>query len=139
MCDRNDLDLIEKKEVTYDFSVCEELEFELFELSKEENQVIVHVKVNATIDEDAARIWKTTFLVDAYSGVKYPLVYSDGISIAPEWTPIPSDKPLYFTLIFKGLPKKCLFFHLVEIIPEPGGFEFKNIQRNISDVYAIEF
>ena len=130
--------VIEKEEVNYDFDICEELQFELFELTQEESQVIVHFKIHSSDEEDAARIWKTTFLIDASTGVRYPMVRSEGISIAPDWTRIPVNKPLNFTLFFKGLPKKCNVFHLVEMIPEPGGFEFTNIKRNSSDIYLVE-
>ncbi|WLD24801.1 hypothetical protein NU10_05330 [Flavobacterium dauae] len=50
---------------------------------------------------------------------------------------IPFNKPLEFTLIFKGLSKSCESFDLVEIIPEEGGFEVLNINRNSSDVYYV--
>ena len=130
--------IVEKEKVVYDFDVCEELRYEIYELTQEESQVIVHFKVFSSEEEDAARIWKSTFIIDAATGVKYPMVHSEGISIAPEWTPIPRNKPLQFMLIFKGLPKKCNLFHLVEMIPEPGGFELSNIQRNSSDIYQVE-
>ena len=135
---RNGNHVIEKERVEYDFDICEELAFEVFELTQEESQVIVHFKVSSTEEDDAARIWKTTYLIDSATGVKYPLIHAEGISIAPNWTMIPKDKPLCFTLIFKGLPKKCKLFHLVEMIPEPGGFEFRNIARNSSDIYSVE-
>ena len=135
---RNGNRVIEKEELDYDFDICEELQFELFELTQEESQVIVHFKIHSTEEEDAARIWKTTFLIDASAGVRYPMVHVEGISIAPDWTVIPKNKPLNFTLFFKGLPKKCTVFHLVEMIPEPGGFEFVNINRNTSDIYTVE-
>ena len=63
--------------------------------------------------------------------------FADGISFAPHWTVIPFNRPLEFTLIFKGLPKQCTSFDLVELIPEEGGFEVRNIKRNNSDVYHV--
>lgn len=45
----------------YHFEVCEELQFELQERLSEERQVVVHFSVLATDEEDAARIWKSTF------------------------------------------------------------------------------
>nr|WP_297310083.1 hypothetical protein [uncultured Flavobacterium sp.] len=137
MEERNGNHVIEKERVEYDFDICEELAFEVFELTQEESQVIVHFKVKSAEDDDAARIWKTTYLIDAATGVRYPLVHAEGISYAPDWTMIPKNKPLQFTLIFKGLPKKCKLFHLIEMIPEPGGFEFRNIPRNSSDIYLV--
>lgn len=130
--------MIVEKKITYDFDVCEELKFEIYELTQEESQVIVHFKVSSNDFEDAVRIWKTTYLIDVHSGVKYPLLFSEGVALAPQWTVIPQGKSVRFTLFFKGLPKKCTLFHLVEEIPEAGGFEFHNIKRNTSDIYKIE-
>ena len=40
---------------------------------------------------------------------------------------------------FSGLPRSCTSFDLIERIPEPGGFEVRNIGRNKTDVYEVEF
>jgi len=132
------MDTLVKETVQYDFDICEELQFELQDMVSEERQVVVHFSVLATIEEDAARIWKSTFLIDSVTGVRYPMLFVEGITIAPEWTVIPKNKPLNFTLIFKGLPERCKKFDLLEMIPEPGGFELRNIPRNTSDVYYVE-
>lgn len=117
--------------------ICSELKNELLHLQNEEQQVIVHCSIYAVDLGDAARIWRSTYLVDRNSGKKYKLLFAEGISFAPAWTLIPFNKPLEFTLIFKGLPKSCKVFDLVEIIPEEGGFEVVNITRNTTDVYFV--
>lgn len=117
--------------------ICKELKNEVLLLNNEEQQVIIHCTIFAQDLGDAARIWKSTYLIDRHSGKKHKMLFADGISFAPQWTLIPFNKPLNFTLIFKGLPKACKMFDLVEIIPEEGGFEIRNIQRNGTDVYHV--
>lgn len=106
-------------------------------LKNEEQQVIIHCSIYAMDLGDAARIWKSTYLIDRITGKTYKLLFADGINFAPQWTLIPFNKPLEFTLIFKGLPKDCKSFDLVEIIPEEGGFEVLNVTRNSTDVYYV--
>ncbi|WP_235831872.1 hypothetical protein [Paenimyroides viscosum] len=117
--------------------ICKELRNEILLARNEEQQVIVHCSIYAMDFGDAARIWKSTYLINKQSGKKYKLLFAEGISFAPQWTLIPFKKPLEFTLIFKGLPKSCTSFDLVEIIPEEGGFEVLNVPRNASDVYYV--
>ncbi len=117
--------------------ICSKLRNELLLLRNEEQQVIIHCSIYAMDYGDAARIWKSTYLIDKKTGKKYKLLFADGISFAPQWTLIPFNKPLEFTLIFKGLPKSCTTFDLVEIIPEDGGFEVLNVNRNAADVYYV--
>ena len=117
--------------------ICSELKSELLLLRNEEQQVIIHCSIYAMDFGDAARIWKSTYLIDKETGKTYNLLFADGISFAPQWTLIPFNKPLEFTLIFKGLPKSCKLFDLVEIIPEDGGFEVLNVNRNSTDVYYV--
>lgn len=117
--------------------ICSELKNELLLLRNEEQQVIIHCSIYAMDAGDAARIWKSTYLIDKETGKTYKLLFADGISFAPQWTLIPFNKPLEFTLIFKGLPKSCKLFDLVEIIPEEGGFEVLNVNRNSTDVYYV--
>src|SRR5690606_1052839 len=113
------------------------LKRELLEKNEEEKQVIVHFTLYGGNSGEAARIWKSTYLIDVDTQVRYPLLWAEGISFAPKWTMISPTQPLEFTLIFKGLPKRCKTFDLLEIIPEEGGFELRNIRRNNSDVYYI--
>lgn len=117
--------------------ICKKLKNELLLLQAEEQQVIIHCAIYAQDFGDAARIWKSTYLINQATGTKYQMNFADGISFAPHWTVIPFNRPLEFTLIFKGLPKQCTSFDLVELIPEEGGFEVRNIKRNNSDVYHV--
>ena len=104
-----------------------------------ESQVIVHGSIEAFLFEDGARIWKTTYLVDKTSPHRSNLLMAENIRYYPEWSRIVPGETLNFTLIFEGLPKSCTSFDLVEQIPEPGGFIVKNIARNKSDVYFLDF
>lgn len=101
----------------------------------EEKQVIVHCSIPCERGM-GMRIWKTTYLVTE-EGIEIPLLFWEGISLAPEWTLVIHDGFFRFKLIFKGLPKSCKIFSLLEKIPEPGGFEVKNIKRNRTDVYFV--
>ena len=101
----------------------------------EEKQVIVHCSIPCEFGM-GVRIWKTTFLVTE-DGTKVPLIFWEGISLAPEWTPVFHKGMFHFTLIFAGLPSGCKVFSMKEIIPEPGGFEVHDIRRNKTDVYYV--
>lgn len=101
----------------------------------EEKQVIVHCSIPCEVGM-GVRIWKTTYLVTE-DGVKIPLLFWDGITLAPMWTPVFKKGNYKFTLIFAGLPADCKVFSMVEQIPEPGGFEVRNIRRNKADVYNV--
>lgn len=111
----------------------------LFTETQEESQVIVHCHMDCTEFADAARIWPSTFIIDNATGIRYPLVHVENITMYPNWTHIPEGSFLNFTLIFKGLPKSCTSFDLIEVIPQPGAFECKKIPRNKDDVYFILF
>ncbi|WP_372472562.1 hypothetical protein AB4865_07010 [Capnocytophaga sp. ARDL2] len=117
--------------------IASELKREIKNRLEEEKQVIVHFSLWSDAEGDMARIWKSTFLIDCATGIKYPLLIAYGISYAPDWTVIPPTRPLDFTLIFQGLPKSCILFDLVEEIPEDGGFEVRNIHRNQEDIYFV--
>ena len=101
-------------------------------LVAEERQTIVHCTVDETY---AYRIWPSTFLIEKANGRKSKLITAFNISFAPQWT-LNSGKG--FTLIFEGLSNECAVFDMVEIIPEEGGFEVRDIVRNNSDVYQVE-
>jgi hypothetical protein len=103
----------------------------------EDSYVYIHCYYDAPDHDALIRIWKTTFLVDAISSARSPLLHAENISVAPQWTAIPDGAPFSFLLIFAGLPKSCRKFDLHEQIPQPGGFLVKNIQRNETDVYHI--
>lgn len=97
-----------------------------------ERQTIVHCTCGDTY---AYRIWPSTFLIEHGTGKRAKLLTAFNISFAPTWT---YNDGKGFTLIFEGLSKECALFDLVEVIPQEGGFEYKNIVRNNSDVYTIE-
>jgi hypothetical protein len=100
-------------------------------LQSEERQTIVHCTCS---EEFAYRIWPSTFLIEHGSGKRAKLITAFNISFAPQWT---MNDGKGFTLIFEGLSKDCNVFDLKEIIPQDGGFEVLNIQRNKMDVYTV--
>jgi hypothetical protein len=99
--------------------------------------VYVHCYFRNKWENMLIRIWKTTFLIDEFSGTRSSLLHAENISMAPRWTQIPDGLEYSFLLIFSGLPKTCKQFDLVEEISEPGGFFVRNISRNETDVYHI--
>jgi hypothetical protein len=102
-------------------------------LESEERQTIVHCSCGEVY---AYRIWPTTYLIEHGSDKRVPLLTAFNISFAPQWT---YNDGKGFTLIFGGLSKDCSSFDLREIIPQEGGFEVLNIQRNSNDVYHVKF
>ena len=104
-----------------------------------EQQVIVHGQYRAGEFGDGIRIWKSTFLCDQHSTHKSRLIYTEGVSSYPVWTLLAPGEKINFMLVFSGLPKGCRQFDLREIIPQPDGFEIKNIRRNTTDVYHVNF
>jgi hypothetical protein len=103
----------------------------------EEGCVYVHCRCANHGDDVLVRIWKTTFLIDHHSSAKPQLLHAENITIAPQWLLVPKGATHNFLLIFGALPKTCTQFDLIEEIPQPGGFEIKNISRNERDVYHI--
>ncbi|MBT1703343.1 hypothetical protein [Chryseosolibacter indicus] len=103
----------------------------------EDSFVYVHCHFQNTAHDMLIRIWRSTYLVDKGSGSRSKLIHAENISFAPVWTKIPDGVNYSFLLIFEGLPKSCKQFDLVEEIPQPGGFEVRNISRNEKDVYHI--
>jgi hypothetical protein len=114
-----------------------ELIEELMSQSREEAMVIVHCSFNA-IEETGIRIWSSTFLIDQESGTRSRLLHALDITMAPMWMLVPEGTTARFTLLFSALPKACTSFTLFEDIPQPGGFEIRNIKRNRSDVYNVK-
>jgi len=103
----------------------------------EKGYVYVHVTSPRSQGNLMLRIWPTTYLVDAHSAHESKLVHAENIARAPEWTLAPAGSAHPFLLIFEGLPKHCTLFHLIERIPQPGGFEVNSIVRNQTDVYHV--
>lgn len=104
----------------------------------EETQVVIHCSYTATLLGDRIRIWKSTFLFPRNSMKKCKLVHYEKITLYPTWKQVNQWETVTFSLVFNGLPNGCGIFDLIEQIPEPGGFEIRNIQRNNTDVYFIE-
>ncbi len=107
-------------------------------ITLEESQVIVHCSYTSEGFMDLIRIWPTTYLIDQGSDHKSELVHVENVSLAPIWTRLEYRETRVFTLIFSGLPKTCTVFDFIESVPEPNGFEIRNIQRNDADVYFVE-
>ncbi|MBN9336839.1 MAG: hypothetical protein J0I88_03195 [Chryseobacterium sp.] len=105
----------------------------------EEKQVILHCCYKSDMFlEEKIRIWSSTYLVDRHSEHISKLIHFENISLFPDWTDVPYGKEYWFTLIFSGLPKDCLVFDFIELIPQNGGFFQEGIVRNSSDVYKIK-
>jgi hypothetical protein len=104
-----------------------------------EKQVTVHGLINnLTTQELLVRVWPTIYLIPKDKVQKCKLLHHFNIAMHPEWQYIKRSNSLQFTLIFEGLPKGCDQFDLVEIIPEDGAFEVRNISRNKQDVYFVK-
>jgi hypothetical protein len=104
---------------------------------EEESQVIVHLTFVADGDM-LIRIWPSTYLYPHHSNHVSELVHTENITLYPEWTSVRPGATHTFTLVFQGLPHGCKHFDLIELITESGGFEFKNIARNNTDVYHLK-
>ena len=117
------------------------IDFEVKEKIKEdmalEGQVTIHIDFTAKIEGSLLRIWKSTFLFSKNSAHKSKLLQHFNISLYPQWMLVNLGETIRFTLIFSALPKSCTHFDLKEQIPQSGGFAFKNIARNSSDVYHL--
>ena len=111
-----------------------ESKLETLTVTSEERQITCHCFYPFTT---FVRVWKSTFLVCKQTGTKVPVTHALNVPWYPNYILIPAKER--FTLIFGSLPKECTSFDLVEQIPEPGGFESLNIQRNHTDVYTINF
>ena len=104
----------------------------------EDAHVYIHCRFNSGNMEMMVRIWSTTILIDHASSATSGLLHAENISMAPQWTRVPSHTHYSFLLIFAGLPKSCTRFDFKEDIPQPGGFYVAGIPRNETDVYHIE-
>jgi hypothetical protein len=124
---------IEKISPKIDIKIKELLQTQI----EEESQVIVHITFAAK-DEMLIRIWPTTYLYPAHSNHISDLLFTENITLYPYWMQVSAGKKHTFTLIFQGLPKGCKHFDLIELITQSGGFEFRNIERNKTDVYHLQ-
>lgn len=120
-----------------DLKLDEDLKEEILSEMIEEGMVIVHCAYTPK-EDGLVRIWVTTFLIDKATGERSRLVHAENITFAPYWTIVPQGSTHRFTLIFAPLPKECMFFDLLEDIPQSGGFFIQNIKRNKQDVYHVK-
>ncbi len=104
----------------------------------EEKCTIVHCKFATKSSYNAIRIWLSTYLIEE-SNIRRKLIMAFNIPLMPETIYCkPVDGYCHFTLVFEGLSKDCISFHLLEDIPESGGFYTTIIERNKTDVYNVE-
>lgn len=118
-------------------SIDDKLKEEIKNNHGEESQVIVHCHYEAHPHDMLIRIWPTTFLIDVSNGHKSTLLFAENISIMPDWSLAPANRPFHFTLYFTGLSRECSLFDLVEEISQPGAFIVRNIPRNKKDIYHV--
>ena len=104
-----------------------------------EKQVIVHCTVTGIPNYNTVRVWPTIYLFPEQSDRKSKLLHHFNIALYPSSQRIGPTGKHHFTLIFEGLPSRCTNFDIVEIIPEKGAFEARNIARNESDTYWVVF
>lgn len=103
-----------------------------------EKQVIIHGTIRVTpFVQHSIRLWPTIYLIPKGTVIHCKLIKSFNIVLYPKWQLIAQGKTHNFTLIFEGLPADCKQFDLVEVIPEPNGFDVRNIERNEQDVYNV--
>ena len=115
--------------------IAKELKEQLATQIEIESQVIVHINFFSGHFSSLLRIWDNVYLQCKDSEIRSKLLFSENIAIYPEMTKIEAYSSLDFTLVFENLPKECSSFDLIEDIPEEGGFLFKDISRNNSNVY----
>lgn len=103
---------------------------------EEQGQMLIHCHFKSE-EESYIRIWPSTFVICRDTGKRNKLLHAENISIYPNWTKVLGKHKHSFTLIFARLPKKTVVFHLLEDIPEEGGFNKMNLKRNNNDVYEV--
>lgn len=134
----SEIEIIEQPNVKPEEKIEKASRYKLLNQVREESQVVIHCSFTATYYSDRIRIWKSTFLYPKDARRKSKMVHHENITLYPTWMQVENGKTVVFTLIFTGLPKHCKSFDMIERIPEPGGFEVRNIPRNNSDVYHID-
>lgn len=115
--------------------IAKELKEEIAAQSEAESQVVIHINYYTGSLSGLLRVWDNTYLECKKTGRRSKLLFSENIAIYPQWTQVDANLFHDFTLIFENLPKECKSFNLIENIPEEGGFLFKDIARNNSNVY----
>ncbi|RYZ19669.1 MAG: hypothetical protein EOO16_19270 [Chitinophagaceae bacterium] len=110
-----------------------DIDFQVDSAALEERGTIVHCRLMVAC---LLRISPQTFLVQD-DGTRRALISAFRIVQAPAWDyAAPNHR---FTLVFEGLAQGCRRFDLVEDTSEPYPFHFKDISRNGSDVYHLEY
>lgn len=104
----------------------------------EESQVIVHCCYTELCKKARISVEKSTFLYAKNSYHKSRMIFCENIPWIPASIGVDLGETINFTLIFKGLPKHCEEFDLIEKTLNPGAFIVTNIKRNNSDVYLID-
>jgi hypothetical protein len=103
----------------------------------EDRSTIVHCRLSLPYDS-IIRIWPEASLIQE-NGIRKKLIHAFKIAVKPSWSEAKAlNGYSSFTLLFEGLDKDCSIFHLLEDIPEPGGFYSHEINRSSTDVYNIE-
>lgn len=128
-------DTLTKPKVKIDKKIKEEIA----EQEDLEAQVVVHCQIRTPSNMPMGiRIWPTTFLLDNGSQHQSKLLHHENIPLVPQWKEVPPNTSYTFTLIFSALPKSCSKFHMLELIPQSGGFEALDIMRNKMDIYYVK-
>lgn len=104
----------------------------------EESQVIVHCCYTELCKKEGIAVEKSTFLYARNSSQKSKMIFCENIPLIPASRGVDLGETINFTLIFKGLPKHCEEFDLIEKTSNRGAFIVRNIIRNNSDVYLID-
>lgn len=105
---------------------------------KKESQVVVHCAYTGNMYSDKMGIWASTFLYFKRSSHKNVLIHMENITVYPMWLDVANGQTMNFVMIFSELQKHYRQFDIIENKLEPGGFVFKDIDRNKSDVYSLE-
>jgi hypothetical protein len=130
--------LIKPKPLTYTKRLVDaEALTDLSGMVEEQGQIVIHVIYPPQTEPYAIRVWKSTFLFSKTTDHRTKLIHAENISISPQWTEVSGRQAYAFTLFFEAFPKSVVVFDLVEIIPQPGGFNYSGILRNYTDVYTI--
>ena len=116
-----------------------ETNHELLTKLQEESQVTIHGSCTSIEKDVFLQICNPTFLIPKESTNKSKLIYSENIAKYPRWNKVKKGTTANFVLIFSILPKSCVYFDLIESVPLSGTFIVKNMKRNKTDVYHVDF
>lgn len=94
---------------------------------------VVHIR---GMEGGAYRIWPTTYIECAATGVRRKLIAVYNVGIYPHWQKF--TEPGWYSLVFEALPQECISFHLIEEIHEPGGECIRNCPRFEDNILWVE-